>query len=323
MERRVMQSLKAVMVCGALLTAVACGDDQTPSSKTEVSMEITDAPSDDASIKSVMITVAEVKVNGQKLEGFSRQTFDIKAYQEGSTRMLGTTTMDAKTYSNVELVLDLKEDASSGNPGCYVLTHDNQVYSLGASGSETLSVMINNTWKASADATNRMVIDFDLRKSLRRTEDSGKPYTFVSSTNLNSAVRIISKDGSGFVKGTYSEESNVDAEKIIVFAYKKGTFNAATETQAQTSDGIYFKNAVASSEVKSSITGNAYTLAYLPEGDYELHFVAFNRQSESGRLEMSAMLKSETSVNGSAADFIHVKAGLTTNITASISGVME
>jgi hypothetical protein len=311
------------MACGVLMSAVACSDEHAPSSKTDVSMEITDAPSDDANIKSVIITVAEVKVNGEKLEGFSRQTFDIKAYQEGSTKMLGTTTMDAKTYSNVELVLDLKEDASAGTPGCYVLTHDNHVYNLGASGSESLSVMINNTWRASADATNRMVIDFDLRKSIRHTDDAGNPYSFVSSSNLSSAVRIVSRDGSGFVKGTYSQESDVDAEKIIVFAYKKGTFNAATETQAQTSDGIYFKNAVASSEVKTSITGSAYTLAFLPEGDYELHFVAFNRQSDSGRLEMTAMLKSETSVNGSAADIIHVKAGLTTNISASISGVVE
>jgi hypothetical protein len=321
MKRRVIRCFNGVMMAAGMLSIVACSDDEKTAQKAEVIMEITDAPSDDASIKSVMVTVAEVKVNGQKLEGFSRQTIDLKAYQEGNTKLLGTTSLDARSYSNLELVLDAQSDASnSGKPGCYVLTYDNTVFNL-ASGSEKVNVIVNNAWKVSAESANRMVIDFDLRKSIRHSDTSGEQYSFVSSSNLNSAVRIVSKDGSGFIKGSYSNESETEADKIIVFAYKRGTFNAEAESSAQSSDGIYFRNAVASAEVKQSITGNAYTLAYLPEGDYELHFVAFNKNASTGRLQMSALLRSETSVDGSIADFVKVRAGLTTTISAAVTGV--
>jgi len=324
MKRRVIQCFRAVLIGAGMITFFSCSDDEKPMQKTDVTMEITDAPSDDANIKSVMVTVAEVKVNGQSIEGFSKQTIDLKAYQEGNTKLLGTGKFDARSYSNLELVLDLKEDADqTGRPGCYVLTNDNMVYDLGSGSAENLSVLINNSWKASAEAANRMVIDFDLRKSIRHTDNAERPYSFVSSTNLGSAVRIVSKDGSGFIKGSYSNDSEVDAEKIIVFAYRKGSFNAESETSAQTSDQIYFKNAIASAEVKQTITGNAYTLAYLPEGDYELHFVAFNRNTSTGRLQMSALLRSETSVDGSVSDYIKVRAGVTTTISASISGVVD
>jgi hypothetical protein len=321
MKRRMIRSFKGLMVAAAgMLSMFACSDESKPMQKADVSMEITDAPSDDASIKSVMVTVAEVRVNGEKLEGFSRQTVDLKAYSEGNTKLLGTAAMDARTYGNVELILDAKNDATnSGKPGCYVLSNDNQVFNLAADGGETINVAINDTWQASSETANRMVIDFDLRKSIRSTGST--QYSFVSSADLNSAVRIVSKDGSGFIRGSYSNDSDVEADKIVVFAYRKGTFNATTETAA--SDGISFRNAIASAEVRQSITGNAYTLAYLPESEYELHFAAFNQNSSTGRLQMSALLRSETSVEGSVAEYIKVKAGITTTISASVKGVAD
>jgi hypothetical protein len=321
MERRRFKWIAAFLFSGALFSFFACSEDKV-SGKGDVDVEVTDAPSDDASIRSVMVTVAEVRVNGEALQGFSKQTIDLKAYQEGSTKLLGTTELSAKTYNNITLVLDLDSDANGNSPGCYVLTDDDVKYRLRSSTTGKLNVAINQAWTVASDAKTRIVIDFDLRKSIRYSDDPSIRYSFVSDNNLSAALRVVAKEKAGTIRGTYEEESGVNAEKIIVYAYKKGTFNATAETEPQTTDNIYFRNAVASAEIKTSLTGKGYTLAFLEEGDYELHFVAYNKNSETGRYTYAARLQSETTVNGQVGNVITVKAGASVNITTSIKGII-
>ena len=322
MKRRGLRWFNAVMFSGALRSFFACSEDEGTPGKADVDIEITDASSDDAYIKSVMVTIAEVKVNGQTLTGFSKQTIDLKAYQEGNTKLLGTTQLDAKSYSNITLVLDGDTDASGNAPGCYVLTQDGGKFKLTNSTSGKMNVVVNQSWKVASGVKNKIVIDFDLRKSIRHSDDPAVRYSFVSESNMSAALRIVARERAGAIKGTYEDQGSVNAEKIIVYAYKRGTFNASTETSAQTSDNIYFKNAVASAEVKQSLTGKTYTLAFLEEGDYELHFVAYSKNAETGRYSMTARLKSETSADGAVGDFVKVRAGATANITANITGII-
>ncbi len=51
-------------------------------------LEITDAPVDDASVKSVFVTITSIKVGDTQLEGFSKTTIDLMAYQKGNTKLL-------------------------------------------------------------------------------------------------------------------------------------------------------------------------------------------------------------------------------------------
>jgi hypothetical protein len=269
-----------------------------------------------------VVTVADIKVDGQSLSGFTKQTIDLKAYYDGNTKALGGAMMDARTYSNVVLVLDLDADAQGATPGCYVLGQDNVKYKLKSNSAGKMDLIINQSWKAVKDSETKIVMDFDLRKSIRYSDDANIKYSFVSDANLQEAVRLTAKEKSGTIKGTYQENSSVDADKIIVYAYKKGTFNAAAETEAQGSDGIYFKNAVTSAEVKEGLTGNVFTVAFLPEGEYELHFAAYSKNAANGRMSFDAMLQSETSVNGTVANIIKVKAATSINISASIKGII-
>jgi hypothetical protein len=269
-----------------------------------------------------MVTVAEVKVNGQAIEGFTKQTIDLKAYQEGNTQLLGSTKLDAKSYSNVTLVLDLDSDEDGNQPGCYVLNKDGVKFKLKSSSTGRYDLNLGQAWEVKSDAKTKVVIDFDLRKSIRYSDDASIKYSFVSEENLKAAVRVVAREKSGSIKGSFDNESQADAEKIIVYVYKKGTFNASTETEAQGVDKIMFKNAVVSAEVKGSLTGQTYTLAFLPEGDYELHFVAYNKNSETGRYTYAARLQSETSVDGSIGNLIKVKAGAAVNISSTIKGVI-
>lgn len=315
--------IKAIFFGCAVTLFTACGDDSNEQAgQGEVEFEITDAPIDDASIKSVVVTVADVKVDGQSVSGFSKQTIDLMAYQEGKTKLLGSSVMDARTYSNVTLVLDLETDAQGNSPGCYALGQDNVKYRLKSTTSGTTEIVINQAWKPVKDTKTNVVMDFDLRKSIRYSEDPAIRYSFVSDNNLKAAVRLVTRANAGTVKGTYQDDANVDADKIIVYAYKKGTFNASTETQPEGVDGIYFKNAVASAEVKESLTGSYYTLAYLQEGEYELHFAAYTKDNTSGRVSLEAMLQSETNVDGAVANVVKVQASVDVNISTRIKGII-
>ena len=98
----------------ALFTS--CNKDE-PSGTGQVEIQVTDAPTDDASVKSVFVTVTEVRVDGTAISGFTKQTIDLKAYQEGNVKTLGTTSLSAGAHSQLTFVLDVDHDANGNAPG--------------------------------------------------------------------------------------------------------------------------------------------------------------------------------------------------------------
>src|SRR4051812_16279497 len=104
MKMKNLSWIKALMFVMVVLMLPSCSDDESMG-KGDVDFEITDAPVDDASIKGVFVTVSDIKVDGQSISGFTKQTIDLKAYQEGKTTLLGTSQLNAKTYSTITLVL--------------------------------------------------------------------------------------------------------------------------------------------------------------------------------------------------------------------------
>jgi hypothetical protein len=310
---------KTILFACAVGMLPACNKSSEPMGKGEVEFQITDAPVDDASVKSVFVTVADIKVDGQSVSGFTKQTIDLKAYQAGATKVLGATQLDAKAHSTVTLVLDTDNDASGSTPGCYVMTTDNSKYKLWNSG--TIDVAINKGWSVATGAKSTLVVDFDLRKSIRAMADQSVRYHFVSNDNLQTSVRLVSQDKSGDISGTYNEQTSSNADMVIVYAYKKGSFNANTETVAQGDDAIFFKNAISSTAVKTNLSGNTFKLAFLDEGDYELHFAAYNKNSISNQFVFQNMLSAQTSINGSVGSFVTVQSGMTLSITSVITGI--
>jgi hypothetical protein len=320
MRKRSSSWIKGILFGCAMTMLAACDDSNEPAGNGDVQFEITDAPIDDANVKGVFVTVADIKVDGKSVSGFTKQTIDLAAYQDGNTKILGNQQMAAKGYSNITLVLDVRQDENGNEPGCYVLSQDNSKYRLKSTADGLTEIALKQWWNVRSDATTKLVMDFDLRKALRYSDDPLLRYSFVSDANLKAAVRVVSKEASGTIKGSYQESSSVDADRIVVYAYKKGTFNASTETQAQGEDQIMFKNAVASAQVKETLTGRVFTLAYLPEGEYELHFAAYKENTTSGRVGFEAMLKSESSVNGAVGDFIRVQSGVSITISTMVNG---
>lgn len=263
------------------LSMTACDKDDTSStSPGSVNFEMTDAPFDDTNVQGVFVTVAAIKVDGKAIDNFSgKMTFDIAAYQRGETKTLGSTKLDAGTYSNVTLVLDNAKDQSGNAPGCYVLTKSGDKKPI-ASAAATTEIVLNGQFKSAADKSSTAVMDFDLRKTI--IYDGGTGYKFVSNSELTSGVRMVNKSETGIIKGSTTNTAPTTSEKVVVYAYKKGTFNKATEMSGQGSSSVEFKNAVTS----SAVTNGAYELHFLESGDYELHFISYKDKNSDGKLDI-------------------------------------
>ncbi|HCW08513.1 MAG TPA: hypothetical protein DGG95_14235 [Cytophagales bacterium] len=310
-----MRKWNVVMLVALISLFAACSKDE-PAAVGQAEFQVTDAPSDDASIKSVFVTIAEVRVDGKAISGFTKQSIDLKAYQNGNVKSLGTSQLTAGTHSQVTFVLDVDHDADGNVPGCYVQTTDNTKYKLGTT--SAVEIDVTKTWNLAANASTTLVADFDIRKAIKWSADNSIRYAFVSSSNLQASVRVVDKMSAGTLNGTYTEQNSSNADKVVVYAYKKGTFNASTETLAQGDDAIYFQNAVSSAEVTGVATKN-YTLAFLEDGDYELHFAAYAQDTSTGRFNFQTMLTSQITVNGSVADFVTVSGNASVSVSSLIN----
>ncbi len=272
-----------------LFSLNSCKKEDSNAGSGQISFEVTDAPFDDTNIQGVFVTVADVKVDGISADGFSdKQTINLMAYQNGQVKSLANGQFTTGTHANIQLVLDYAQDANGTSPGCYVLTKNGVKHALKAStnASNTISVT-GQPVTVSENATTTAVLDFDLRKAIRYGADgSGSAYQFVSDAELNSSVRVVAKSKTGKITGKCSDLAGLAGSKIVVYAYKKGSFTDA-EKIPQGSNGILFKNAVTSSACDAD--GN-FTLAFLEEGDFELHFVGYQDANSDNKLEEKGML---------------------------------
>lgn len=258
-------------------------DDDGLSVKGTAQFEITDAPIDDASIQGAFVTVTAVKVDGETISNFSgKQTIDLMAYQNGNTKALGLAELDAGTYSNIALVLDYEQDVDGNSPGCYILTDDGTRHSLGNNTNASNEIVISNKdFTVEEDGATKVVLDFDLRKSVtyESQSSSSDKYEFVTQSELRAAVRVVAEAETGQVSGNCQDNLDL-ADRIVVYAYAKGTYNKDTEMSGQGASNITFKNAVTSAVIDAQ--GN-YTLAFLEEGDYELHFFAYEQPADESK----------------------------------------
>lgn len=301
----------ALAVFGLFLPG--CKKDSTNDASGQLNLEITDSPTDDPSVKAVFVTVAAVKIDGQTFSGFSgKKTINLMAYQNGDVAALGLGNLDAHSYQNVTLVLDVDKDASGNSPGCYVQTVDNVKHRLSANVEQEVTVAKN--FAVETGQKTNLVIDFDLRKAIRYESGGGSDhYDFVSSGDLNTSLRVVLKAKTGTIKGKCTN-SLIASDRIVVYAYKKGQFNRSAEIQAE--EGVAFKNAVTSSTVDSD--GN-YHLSFLEEGDYELQFAAYQDTDSDGKLELKGTLLLNSVLNLTA---INVAANAQVQVDIVVVGIL-
>ncbi len=314
----------ALLLATIILFTNCTKDDDGTNVTGQAQFEVTDGPIDDASVKGAFVTVTAVKVDGKTISNFSgKQTIDLMAYQNGDTKALGLAELESGTYSDVSLVLDYETDASGNSPGCYVLTTDNVKHSLKSSANTSNEFKINSgSFEVKEGSTTNVVMDFDLRKSIRYQEapQNDDKYDFVTDSELRSSLRLVTKANSGKVSGNCSDNLGLAGEKIVVYAYKKGSFNKSQEIQGQGASNVTFKNAVTSANVNGQ--GN-YTLAFLEEGDYELHFFGYEDKDNDGKMELKGELELNLAGNlGIDLNSVSVQSNSTVSVSVIVTGLL-
>jgi len=309
----------AIILFSTLFIQCSEDEDESVISKGSLAIKVTDAPSDDATVQGTFITVSEVKVDGEPVEGFSKQTIEISAYQQGDAKLLINEDVEAKSYSSISLVLDFETDEAGNSPGCYVLTDDNTKHDLRAESQSESEMTFTSDFEVESQTQSTWVIDFDLRKAVTREEDSSTDteYNFVTSSEMQNAIRIVKEENSGEIKGNVSG-SFTTGDELYVYAYHKGDFDASSETQAHGTSDVLFANAVTSARVEDD---GSYTLAFLQEGDYEIHVASYEQENDE-KSEYKALLQVNSIVSGILLNNVSVSSETTVEVDINVLGLI-
>ena len=311
MKNKFLLIAPAVLLFAMSLTSCK-KDDDANSGSASTTIKVTDAPLDDVNVSGVFVTIAEIKVDGQTVQGFTKTTVDLAAYQNGSTKTIGTFNLEGKTYSSITFVLDFDADASGNAPGSYVLTTGNVKHKLTTTSN---IIIVTKNYTLQSNASNSIVADFDLRKMIvAQTGTPADQYDFATSAELQNDVRLVVETNAGKISGTLTDGISGSA-KVVAYAYKKGTYNRTTEMAGQGSSNVQFKNAVTSALVG---TGGAYQLSFLESGDYEIHFASYKDTNADGKFELVGTL---VVLGGGGLDIlnllVNINATVSVNVTAS------
>ncbi|MDO6601397.1 DUF4382 domain-containing protein [Arenibacter palladensis] len=300
----------------ALVGMMSCSknDDATMEGESyNTSFEVTDAPIDNADVEAVFVTITNVSVDGKSLEGFNATTVNLAALVNGKTEALGNLDLQAKSYSSIVFELDFDKDVNGDAPGCYVEKANGEKDALVASSNK---ITINDTFEVLANATNVIVIDFDLRKTIKEEKDGlSSDFNFVTMAELTAGIRTVNAELTGKISGSANDDNNT-SDKIIVYAYEKGTFNADVETQGKGESEVTFANAVTSAEVKG--LSGSYSLDFLEEGEYELIFASY-KEDDNSEFYFNALLNVE-STTGLNLGAIEVSSALQISANVTVTG---
>ncbi len=273
--------------------------------KTEV--YLTDAPIDNANVQGAFVTVANVMVNGKAIEGFEKTTIELSSLNNGNTEFLGDLNLESGTTSSISLVLDNETDASGESPANYVLTSGGEKVALTSSANE---IVLNDNAEIQESDNNKLILDFDLRKAIvSQTEGE---YSFVSNAELSNSVRAVNSLNAGTIDGTVSNMNNDASETMVVYAYKKGSYSEG-ET------GSDFSSAVTSSVVNSS--SGDFSLNFLKEGEYELHFASYSDANGGAGLDFQGMVDA-TAASDLNLMGLSVAAESTTTVEINVDGLL-
>jgi len=306
----------AVVALMSIMSITSCSKDETEEvpnngESYDTSFKITDAPIDNANIQAVFVTIADVKVDGTSLDGFAKTTVELSALISGQTETLGNMNLQAGSYSDIELVLDNDTDAMGNTPGSYVELANGSKDKLEAASN---SIQVADTYEVIASNSNEVIIDFDLRKTIKEEQSAtSSDFEFVTMAELSAGIRAINKQSTGKISGTANDAQDT-SDMIVVYAYEKGSFTAS-ETEGRGESNIAFANAVTSAAVNT--TTGSYSLNFLSEGEYELVFVSYNKNGD--KFFFNSLLEAESAV-GLDLGAISVSSTLQISANVTITG---
>lgn len=251
-----------------------------PGATGPLSVSGTDAPIDDPLYTDVFFTISDIQLNGKSIEDFDGpMTLNISQLRNGITTELIDAEVSTGEADDITIVFDLAKDADGNAPGCYIATSYGRNIDLGNARGGDLAVRLLKDLEIREDEPLNLVIDFDLRKSIRTSQPGDESeMVLVDKTDLEKAFRIVREEETGTISGQLTNEvfNQEFVNHFNIYAYRKGTFDKNSEQYDTDGDGIAFENAVTS--VRVAVFSGAtqpFSLHFLEEGEYDLVFEAY------------------------------------------------
>ncbi|WP_286756360.1 DUF4382 domain-containing protein [Roseivirga sp. UBA838] len=302
---KTIKTLIAALIVTTGFVLTSCDDNDNEMSGTgSASFEATDAAVDAENISGVYLSVDELQViaNGKVKNTITfeePETFDLMAYQNGQTKFLGQTDLDAGSYDEVRLILNSTSQA-------WVEFTDNTTKQISVPSGSTSGYKIFGDFEVLANGLSEIVLDVDLRKALVK-EGNGD-------FKLRPTARLVSKANAGSIQGKVDMDDMQDADKVVVYAYLEGTYNEAEQNEP--AEGrTRFEGSINSAV--ATATGN-FTLAFMPEGKYELIVAKYKENQLNNEVEFESSTKVEVKINGSVMSAFNVKARSVTSLLIDI-----
>ncbi|WP_339694828.1 DUF4382 domain-containing protein [uncultured Roseivirga sp.] len=267
-------------------------------------LEATDAAVDAENITGVFLSVEEAQfiANGQIQNSItfdSPKEFNLMDYQNGETYILGETELEAGAYDEIRLILTASNEA-------YVKYVNGSTDEVDVPSGSTSGYKIMGDFDVMANGMTELVLDVDLRKALVKRGNG--------EFNLRPTARLITKSTAGMIEGAVDEENMQNADKVVVYAYLEGTFQDS-EMNEPTEGNARFENSINSAVADAN--GN-FTLAFMPEGDYELIVSTYDKNELEGTFEFETATKVEVSIGGTTTSVIEVQAKVVTNLLINL-----
>lgn len=231
-------------------------------SKSSFSLRLTDAPVDDATaVVMQFVAVQLIQANGN----WSKYTFDspqmIDLLQLQGTRtadLLANMEIPAGDYNEIILFVD-------ASPMTNYIVVSGTPKELKIPGGSTAGLKLKGNFTISATRAAALVIDFDLRQSIKVAGKSGR-YTF------KPVLRLVNNENIGHIRGTVNpallttgcSDGLVDTfNAAYVYAGNVTPGDIGSGTPPLTTTRIAYDNASMS---------YVYEAAFLPTGDYTIAF---------------------------------------------------
>jgi len=248
--------LKNALLPAFLLALAGCGGDSSNPQGT-LSLNVTDAPVDNATRVVVEFTGVSIKAAGGAAADFEFETprqIDLLALQGGATALLlDDVVLDAGNYEWIRLTVNAGRHASDS----FIELEDGSVHALYIpSGNETGLKLVRG-FVVPANGSADFTIDFDLRKSVVDPASANDAYI------LKPALRLVDNAEVGAIAGTVDAGiANAANCSPAVYVYE-GSDVTANDVGSPTEP-------VASALVNmSDSTGEfEYRVAFLAAGDY-------------------------------------------------------
>lgn len=296
--RRVTKNLSLALAVVLLAIFTGCNSDSEVESKGKAKVMVTDAAVDAEAVTGVYLSVKEVQAQSNgKLRTVARfdnaQEFDVMAYQNGSTYALGEGDIEVGSYEELRLITD-------GNS--YVSFEDGSTKPLDIPSGTSSGYKIKGAFDIAAESATEIVADIDLRKALVVTGNGDY--------KLRPTARLVTASTTGTIKGNVSGS----ADKLVVFAYAKGSY-AASEASEPAEGSTRFEGSVNSAVVSNG----SFTLAFMEEGEYELVVAEYDKDESTGEYTFKSTTEAELLLNGSLINLVKVEANAQVNVLLNLN----